>query len=34
MFLLVEVISSVLQECFGGRAPEDYRNRTSFTYLK
>ena len=28
------MISSVLQECFAGRAPESYRNRASFKYLK
>lgn len=34
LFLLVEMISSVLQECFAGRVPENYRNGASFKYLK
>lgn len=34
MFLLAEMISSVLQEHFAGRAPESYRTRASFKYLK
>lgn len=34
MLLLVETISSVLEECFAGREPESYRNRALFKYLK
>lgn len=34
LFLLVEMISSVLQAHYAGRAPESYRNRVSFKYLK
>lgn len=34
MFLLVEMISRVLQEGSVGRAPESYRNRASFKYLR